>query len=328
MTGSLPAIRTVLPSSVARLSQEIALLTDVGEVKGIRDKAEALRAFARQAGLGLEAQNDFAEIKLEAERRAGELLLNMDKHPGAATRLHDATSLPSTYEELGIEKTQAHRWQILAGVSLAAYREWLAKVKEAGGEITSVGLYEMARGHVPRLMVSSDSYEWYTPAIYIEAAREVLGGIDLDPASSAKANTIVKATRFFDEDEDGLSREWYGRVWLNPPYCGRAGPFVYKMLEEYQAGRTEATIALLNGYATDVSWFKGLWNHLLCFIDHRIKFIEPDTMAPKSGSTTASVFVYLGRDRERFADVFSRFGAVVARWRAGCQPTPMVGGRR
>jgi hypothetical protein len=65
---------------------------------------------------------------------------------------------------------------------------------------------------------SSASAEWYTPAPYIEAAREVLGAIDLDPASSAQANATVRATAFFSKDDDGLARDWSGRAFLNPPY--------------------------------------------------------------------------------------------------------------
>ena len=52
------------------------------EVKAIHDVAEAARIYARQARLGLEAQNDAAEIRLRAERKLGELLADMDKHPG------------------------------------------------------------------------------------------------------------------------------------------------------------------------------------------------------------------------------------------------------
>lgn len=61
------------------------------------------------------------------------------------------------------------------------------------------------------------SHEWYTPQRYIEAAREVLGGIDLDPASSALANETVKAARYFTIDDDGLSKTWRnggGGYWM------------------------------------------------------------------------------------------------------------------
>ncbi len=83
---------------------------------------------------------------------------------------------------------------------------------------------------------SSESFEWYTPGEYVEAARAVLGGIDLDPASSELANETVRATEFFTEEDDGLSRQWRGRVWLNPPY-GRLCPgFVAKLSAEYEGG--------------------------------------------------------------------------------------------
>ncbi len=51
--------------------QALAKAKTVDEVKEIRDKAEALRIYTRQAGEGLEMQNWCAEIKLRAERRAG-----------------------------------------------------------------------------------------------------------------------------------------------------------------------------------------------------------------------------------------------------------------
>ena len=66
---------------------------------------------------------------------------------------------------------------------------------------------------------NSGEIEWYTPPDLIEAARDCMGGIDLDPASSDEAQQAVKGTRFFSVTDDGLSQPWDGRVWLNPPYA-------------------------------------------------------------------------------------------------------------
>lgn len=66
---------------------------------------------------------------------------------------------------------------------------------------------------------NSGNVEIYTPPNIIEAARETLGGFDLDPASSAKANETVKASRYFTEG--GLDQRWAGRVWMNHPFGRR-----------------------------------------------------------------------------------------------------------
>lgn len=63
----------------------------------------------------------------------------------------------------------------------------------------------------------SGSREHYTPPSIIKRARSVMGGIDLDPASSAEANGVVRARRYFTLDANGYEQHWSGRVLLNPP---------------------------------------------------------------------------------------------------------------
>jgi hypothetical protein len=57
---------------------------------------------------------------------------------------------------------------------------------------------------------SERNVEHYTSAPIIEAARRVFGGtIDLDPASCREANRVVRATKFFTKDDDGLQHDWH-----------------------------------------------------------------------------------------------------------------------
>jgi hypothetical protein len=93
----------------------------VDEVKPIRDKALALEMYARQAK-NTEAEQQACEIRLRAERRAGELLTRMDKAKGALKRGNGAPIRRSddptteTLEDLGISKQQSSDWQKLADV--------------------------------------------------------------------------------------------------------------------------------------------------------------------------------------------------------------------
>lgn len=63
----------------------------------------------------------------------------------------------------------------------------------------------------------SESNEHYGPPEYVESARALMGKIDLDPASSVLANTIIKAETFFDKKMNGFHRDWFGNVYHNPP---------------------------------------------------------------------------------------------------------------
>ena len=161
---------------------------------------------------------------------------------------------------------------------------------------------------------SSDSNEWYTPARILEAARAVLGGIDLDPASSAAANQTVQAARYYTKDTDGLTRPWRGRVWLNPPYGKTAtgssnqGRWSKRLIDAYTAGDVAAAVLLVNACTGD-GWFAPLWAYPLCFVRGRIHFIPAD--GQKNSPTHSSVLAYFGPDAARFRAVFGALGHVV-----------------
>lgn len=295
----------------------LSQINSVDEVKSIRDKAEAMRVYAKQAKLGLAAQNHAAEIKIRAERRAGELLKEMDKHEGG--RPSGKTSnialpvSPPTLSEIGISKMQSSRWQDIASIPHEQFEAVIESVKTEGEtELTTAGLQRLTTSGT-HIVQSSESNEYYTPQAYIFAARRVLHAIDLDPASCEVANHIVQAAKYYTAQDDGLKKSWSGNVWLNPPYGGFSASFSAKLLDEYKAGRVKQAIMLVNANVTDTKWFAPFWNYLICFTNHRINFILPENVEEKSGSTHGSIFVYLGLNGESFIQEFKQFGVVVRR---------------
>ena len=152
-----------------------------------------------------------------------------------------------------------------------------------------------------------DSDEWYTPIDHIEAARVVLGGIDLDPASCAYANQTIRAKTFYDKEADGLAHEWRGRVWLNPPYSQPlAAQFGAKLIEEYEAGRVIAAVMVQNA-STDTGWFHDLaakcW---ICLTRGRINFDRED--GESAANRYGQAFFYLGPEPKRFVSIFKGLG--------------------
>lgn len=169
-----------------------------------------------------------------------------------------------------------------------------------------------------KAMHSSKSVEWYTPSRYIEAARWVMGGIDLDPASCANANKIVRAQKYFSQQINGLVQPWYGRVWLNMPY-GKTGNtsnqeiWLNKTWREWSHIHIEQAIVLVNA-VPDRQWFLRLWNYPICFTDHRIRFLDRYGDEQKN-PTHGNAFVYICNkfnfQLQRFREGFNQFGHVV-----------------
>ena len=158
-----------------------------------------------------------------------------------------------------------------------------------------------------------DSDDWHTPSRYIEAARQVLGRIDVDPFSSATANRTVKAGRFLTIEDNALhQRHWMpgpATAWMNPPYGrGVIDAAVTRFLTELP--RLTAAITLVNN-ATETVWCQALLEkcQAFCLPAHRISFVSPDNKAV-SGNPRGQVFFYFGDDPDRFAAVFRVFGMV------------------
>jgi ParB family transcriptional regulator, chromosome partitioning protein len=157
--------------------------------------------------------------------------------------------------------------------------------------------------------------ERYTPAEYVPLIRRVLGEIELDPASCAEANKVIQAKNYYSIAEDGLTRPWFGNVYLNPPYKNMR-KWVDKLLVEFN-GKTIDQVILLSNPSTDTSWFAWLCSRynrttsVFCCVEGRIEFPSPDETLTVNQPRSPSMFTYLGDNKTLFHDVFSSVGQII-----------------
>lgn len=185
-----------------------------------------------------------------------------------------------------------------------------------------------------RINQDSGNVNWYTDQRIIEAAREVMGGIDLDPASDVTGNARVRANYYFDEQGDGLSKPWTGRVWMNHPFSRPENPCKSNCrkkickdrghhVSEYQPGNEDWINNLVYEYllgevteaccitfaATSEAWFQPLAHYPQCYLSPRTNYYDGGGNRVR-GVTKGSVVTYLGPNVHKFAEVFRQFGTI------------------
>lgn len=161
------------------------------------------------------------------------------------------------------------------------------------------------------LMTSNNTDEWYTPAWVLALARECLNGIELDPASSAAANTAVQAERYYTHDDDGYRRDWRCRsLWLNPPFSDTAR-WARRLAAAYADGDVGVALLLVNS-APGYTWYEELadvWPAVQ--LRKRLAFVRADGGVNKDKGGLAKksqTIFYFGPDVARFESVFSPYG--------------------
>lgn len=259
--------------------------------------------------------------EIDAGQERGEVARAQDGRPSISAQASGTS--PVTAEDEPAPKPAPAKLEEI-GVSSQRVAEW-RKVRDAGEDVVEQAIQSaLDEGRAPTkadinravtegvgvnaLRAFSGNNEYYTPGRYIEAAREVMGGIDLDPASCAMAQETVKAGAYFSQEDDGLTKQWKGRVWMNPPYAaGLIDKFIDKLLDEHEARNVKEAIVLVDN-RTDTGWFHKLVSGCarLCFTRGRINFYneKTDSSSPANGS---AIF-YFGERPEAFETVFSRFG--------------------
>jgi len=140
-----------MTNALAKLDKATQMLAEaksLDEIKYIMDVAEAARTYARAAKLGLDAYNHAAEVKVRAERKAGEFLVKLERGGGGDRRTENFKCnmlllLKSEYREVleqqAISRQTASRWQTLAAMPEDEFEQ---HIEDTRGEkpITTSGI--------------------------------------------------------------------------------------------------------------------------------------------------------------------------------------------
>jgi len=267
--------------------------------KGAVNAARAVRA---DRGV----TNKYAEKLVRSVRATGALIAELPREKGGRGKTVQSR-LASFCEEAEVSDETARKWQLVAAIPEVEFESRIAETRDApdpNAIITLSAFYKpTARNSF------TGEVEWYTPAEYIEAARKLMGGIDLDPASSESAQKTVAAKQYFIEAENGLEKEWAGRVWLNPPYGSVIAAFVTRLVEFVGSGKVSEAV-LLTHNSCDTAWWHEAHGACSAFMHTRgrVNFTRSDgfTASPPLGQT----FFYFGKRPKSFAAKFSEFGCI------------------
>jgi len=185
-------------------------------------------------------------------------------------------------------------------------KKYLPIVQEKAHTWTNKALSGQSESLVSKLTGNEENY---TPEAIIQKVKEVLGGIDLDPASCEYAQQKVNAKKYYTKDDDGLSKSWSGRVFLNPPYgMPKIREFTDKLIAELP--NIQAAIMLTNDQ-TDTAWWQkcAINAKVICMPSGRLRFYTE--VLEETSPTNGQTFFYYGDYEETFCRVFSELGLLV-----------------
>jgi len=145
-------------------------------------------------------------------------------------------------------------------------------------------------------LAQADKDTWQTPAWLHESINDICS-IDLDPCAALDTD-IGKTNWSIERGEDGLEREWFGTVFVNPPFSEKR-EWVEKVITEQT--NTEL-ILLVTPDSTDVQswWHDGIVPHAsyVWFSDGRISYVHPDDEQTANSPTFGTSISIFGEPEE------------------------------
>ena len=142
---------------LTKAQRALAQAGTIDEVKQLRDKATAVKAYVQKAQLGQQLLIDAAVFRLRAERRLGEMLATMElAHAAPGNQYTDDRDFSGDsdqrvlLDDLGITKADSARSQTIAGLSDDSFERYIADQAAAQRQPTLAGLLRLARQEKPR----------------------------------------------------------------------------------------------------------------------------------------------------------------------------------
>lgn len=147
---------------------------------------------------------------------------------------------------------------------------------------------------------------WLTPPEILNQ----LGPFDLDPCSPINRpwNT---ASQHYTINDDGLSKDWHGFVWMNPPYGREINKWMTKLADHGNG------IAIIFARTETEMFINSVWNRAssLLFIHHRLHFHHVSGERAKSNSGAPSVLVGYGDEANNRLKNSSIVGTYIDCWK-------------
>jgi N6-adenosine-specific RNA methylase IME4 len=166
---------------ISEAHDALQLARTLEDVTQIRDMAAALQRYIQQRRYTLEIQQDAAELKVRAERKAGEMLTKMRLAGGdrKSKTHHGFLKLA----DLGIDDHKSHRWQQIAGLPEEDFEGYVRDTRAAKQVPTTTGTLRVARARTPAdpSEVLPDEGDFLADLFALQASGQTFGCIYADP---------------------------------------------------------------------------------------------------------------------------------------------------
>ena len=154
---------------------------------------------------------------------------------------------------------------------------------QSGGE----GLIKTQNGELNKGIMSSDNHCWGTPQyIYDELNKEFAFTLD-----ACADSTNYKHPNYFSEQDNALTKDWFGRVFMNPPYGRVIGEWIKKAYLESQTN-AEVVVCLIPARTDTAYWHDYVMKGEIRFIRGRLKFEDGNRKAAQSAPFPSAIVIF------------------------------------